>query len=221
MTSKAVLGAELSAGIVAREGMIVKLFLDIFVKVFFILSPFFSVSMFLLLSGNMDRRARSRCALRTSAAILIICFVVYFFGNLVFHVLGITVPAFQVGAGTLLFLTSLQMVSGRRSELAADENEDFAVVPLAIPMIVGPGTIGTLLVFGMQISSTREKIVAGSAILSAVALISLFLFLAMPIGRWLGQKGLQMMMKLTGLILTAIAAQIIFNGISGFLNAAH
>ncbi len=197
------------------------LFLDIFVKVFFILSPFFSVSMFLLLSGNMDRRARNHCALRTSAAILIICFVVYFFGNLVFHILGITVPAFQVGAGTLLFLTSLQMVSGRRSELAADENEDFAVVPLAIPMIVGPGTIGTLLVFGMQISSTREKIVAGSAILSAVALISLFLFLAMPIGRWLGQKGLQMMMKLTGLILTAIAAQIIFNGISGFLNAAH
>jgi multiple antibiotic resistance protein len=199
----------------------VNLFLDIFVKVFFILSPFFSVSMFLLLSGNMDRRARSRCALRTSMAILIICFMVYFFGNLIFHILGITVPAFQVGAGTLLFLTSLQMVSGRRSELAADENEDFAVVPLAIPMIVGPGTIGTLLVFGMQINSTREKIVAGSAILSAVALISLFLFLAMPIGRWLGQKGLQMMMKLTGLILTAIAAQIIFNGVSGFLNAAR
>jgi multiple antibiotic resistance protein len=62
---------------VRHEGAVVSLFLDIFVKVFFILSPFFSVSMFLLLSGNMDRRARNRCALRTSTAILII-FVVYF-----------------------------------------------------------------------------------------------------------------------------------------------
>ena len=192
------------------------LFLDIFTKVFFILSPFFSVSMFLLLTGEMDQRLRNRCALRTSLAILIICFVVYFFGNVVFRVLGITVPAFQVGAGTLLFLTAVQMVTGKRGELAMDEGEDFAVVPLAVPMIVGPGTIGTLLVLGMEISGTREKIVAASAVLLAVVMISLFLFLAMPIGRLLGQKGLQMMMKLTGLILTAIAAQIIFTGIKGF-----
>jgi len=197
------------------------LFLDIFTKVFFILSPFFSVSMFLLLSSGMDQRARHRCALRTSLAILVICFVVYFFGNVIFRVLGITVPAFQVGAGTLLFLTSIQMVSGKRSEMVVAKDEDFAVVPLAIPLIVGPGTIGTLLVLGMEISGTRERIVAASAVLLAVVLISLFLFLAMPIGRLLGQKGLQMMMKLTGLILTAIAAQIIFTGVDSFLKAAR
>jgi multiple antibiotic resistance protein len=199
----------------------VDLFLDVFTKVFFILSPFFSVSMFLSLSGNLDGRARRRCVLRTSTAILVICFVVYFFGNLIFRVLGITVAAFQVGAGTLLFLTSLQMVSGRLSEMALDKDEDFAVVPLAIPLIVGPGTIGTLLVLGMEINGARERLVAGSAILIAVLMISLFLFLAMPISRLLGQKGLQMMTKLTGLILTAIAAQIIFSGVSGFLRGAR
>ena len=193
------------------------LFLDIFTKVFFILSPFFSVSMFLLLSRDMESRARHKCALRTSLAILVICFAVYFFGNLIFRVLGITVPAFQVGAGTLLFLTAVQMVTGKKGEPAMDEGEDFAVVPLAIPMIVGPGTIGTLLVLGMEISSMQEKLIAASAVFLAVALISLFLFLAMPIAKVLGQKGLHMMMKLTGLILTAIAAQIIFTGIEGFL----
>jgi len=194
------------------------LFLDIFTKVFFILSPFFSVSMFLLLSGDMDRLTRNYCALRTSVAILVICFVVYFFGNLIFKVLGITVPAFQVGAGTLLFLTAISMVSGKRSEVGPDRESDFAVVPLAIPMIVGPGTIGTVLVLGMEIGDAREKVVAAAAILLAVLMISLFLFLAVPIGRLLGQKGLQMMMKLTGLILTAIAAQIIFTGVRTFLN---
>ncbi len=197
------------------------LFLDIFTKVFFILSPFFSVSMFLSMSSGMDHQARHRCALRTSIAILVICFVVYFFGNLIFRVLGITVPAFQVGAGTLLFLTSIQMVSGKRSEPAVAKDEDFAVVPLAIPLIVGPGTIGTLLILGMEIGGTQERIVAASAVLLAVVLISGFLFLAMPIGRLLGQKGLQMMMKLTGLILTAIAAQIIFTGVAAFLKTAR
>lgn len=194
------------------------LFLDVFAKVFFLLSPFFSVSMFLLMSGDMDARSRRHCATRTSLAILIICFAVYFFGNVIFHVLGITVEAFQVGAGTLLFLTAVQMVTGKRGENAQDANQDFAVVPLAIPMIAGPGTIGTLMVLGMEIGNTRERIIAGSAVALAVVMISLFLHLAMPIAKLLGEKGLQMMMKLTGLILTALAAQIIFTGIRGFVN---
>ena len=110
------------------------------------------------------------------------------------------------------------MVTGKRSEVGPDSDGDFAVVPLAIPMIVGPGTIGTILVLGMDISNAQEKAIAAGAILLAVLMISLFLFLAVPIGRLLGQKGLQMMMKLTGLILTAIAAQIIFTGIRTFLH---
>ncbi|HPY51529.1 MAG TPA: MarC family protein, partial [Sedimentisphaerales bacterium] len=69
-----------------------------------------------------------------------------------------------------------------------------------------------------EIGDAREKAIAAAAILLAVLMISLFLFLAVPIGRLLGQKGLQMMMKLTGLILTAIAAQIIFTGVRALLS---
>lgn len=193
------------------------LFLDIFTKVFFILSPFFSVSMFLALSGDMDQHKRNRCAMRTSAAIMVICFVVYFFGNLIFKILSITVASFQIGAGTLLFLNAIRMVTGKHSDIAHDPEEDFSIVPLAIPLIVGPGTIGTLLVLGMEITTEPEKLIAAGAIFLAAASISVFLFLAVPIGRWLGHKGLQMMMKITGLILTAIAAQIVFTGIRAFL----
>ncbi len=193
------------------------LFVDILVKVFVILSPFFSVSMFLLLSDGMDRRTQTRCALRTSVAIFVISMVVYFFGNLIFKVLGITVPAFQVGAGTLLFLNSIGMVTGKRMEMVHDKEGDFAIIPLAIPLIVGPGTIGTLLVLGMEISEPAEKAIAAAAITSAVLLISVFLFMAVPIGKWLGHKGLAMMMKITGLMLTGIAAQIIFTGIKEFM----
>jgi multiple antibiotic resistance protein len=193
------------------------LFLDIFTKIFFILSPFFSVSMFLALSGDMDQQKRNRCAMRTSAAILVLCFVIYFFGNLIFKVLSITVPSFQIGAGTLLFLNAIRMVSGKHSDQVHDPDDDFSIVPLAIPLIVGPGTIGTLLVLGMEIKTAPERYIAAGAIFLAAASISLFLFLAVPIGRWLGHKGLQMMMKITGLILTAIAAQIVFTGVRSFL----
>jgi multiple antibiotic resistance protein len=193
------------------------LFLDIFTKVLFILSPFFSVSMFLALSGDMDQQKRNRCAMRTSAAILVLCFVIYFFGNLLFKILSITVASFQIGAGTLLFLNAIRMVSGKHSDLVHDPEDDVSIVPLAIPLIVGPGTIGTLLVLGMEIKTAPEKYIAAGAIFLAAAAISMFLFLAAPIGRWLGHKGLQMMMKITGLILTAIAAQIIFTGIRTFL----
>ena len=79
------------------------LFIDIFTKIFFILSPFFSVSMFLSLSKDMDPVARKRAATRTSVAIFVLCFVVYFFGNLIFKVLGITVAAFQVAPGHCCF----------------------------------------------------------------------------------------------------------------------
>lgn len=193
-------------------------FLDIFTKVFVLLSPFFSVSMFLMLSRELDPKERRRCAWRTSVAILLISFIVYFFGNLLFKILGITVQAFQVGAGTLLFLNAIGMVTGKRSEIASDSNEDFAIVPLAIPLIVGPGTIGTLLVLGMEVTTHRDRLVAAGAIFLATSMISVFLFLADPIGRFLGRKGLQMMMKLTGLLLTAMAAQIVFTGVQAFLN---
>jgi multiple antibiotic resistance protein len=143
--------------------------------------------------------------------------VVYFFGNLIFKVLGITVPAFQIGAGSLLFINSIHMVSGKRIEMVQDKEGDFAIIPLAIPLIVGPGTIGTLLVLGMEISEPAEKAIAAAAITLAVLTISVFLFMAVPIGKWLGHKGLAMMMKITGLMLTGIAAQIIFTGIKEFL----
>ncbi len=195
-----------------------QLFVDILIKVFVLLSPFFAVSMFLMLSREMDPRTRRHCAWRTSIAILAICMLVYFFGNLIFKILGITVPAFQVGAGTLLFLNAISMVTGKRSEVAQDPTEDFAIVPLAIPLIVGPGTIGTLLVLGMEIATYTEKAVAAGAICLAVALISVFLLSADWLAERLGRKGLQMMMKLTGLVLTAMAAQIIFTGVRSLLN---
>lgn len=191
-------------------------FFSIYIKMFFLLAPFFSMSMFLKMSEKMDPATRRRAAAGASFSILIAITVFFFFGKLLFQVLGITLAAFQIGAGTTLFLTSVMLVMGISKPPKTDEGDDFAVVPLSMPIIVGPGTIGTLMVWSTQIADFKEQMMTFSAIFCGGLTMAVFLLLAQHIEKILGQKTLTVMIKLTALILTALAAQIVFTGIKNF-----
>jgi multiple antibiotic resistance protein len=102
--------------------------------------------------------------------------------------------------------------------LLPEPGEDFTLVPLATPLIAGPGTIGTLMVFAAHMKTLNERLIGGTAALTAALAISTLLFLAEPIGRVLRQKGLQALMKLTGLVLSAISAQLVFAGVKALLS---
>ena len=194
-------------------------FINTYIKMFFLLAPFFTMTLFLKMAEGMDSTARRRAALRASAAILIAVTLFFFFGRALFGLLGITLAAFQIGAGTTLFLTSVMLVLGISKPPQHDPNEDFAIVPLAMPIIVGPGTIGTLMVWGTEIREVSERMVAYAAILSAAVTMSLFLLMAERIEKTFGYRVLAMMIKLTALVLTALAAQIVFTGIKSFMAA--
>ena len=131
-----------------------------YIKTFFLLAPFFTMTMFLKMAEGMDSIARRRAAFRASVTILISVTVFFFFGRALFGLLGITLAAFQIGAGTTLFLTSVMLVLGISKPPQYNPEEDFAVVPLAMPIIVGPGTIGTLMVWGTELHGTSERWVA-------------------------------------------------------------
>lgn len=190
------------------------LFINTYVKFFFLLTPFFVISMFLALTRDMKVQTRQSLAHRTSIAIVVTVFILFYFGNYIFKVLGITLPAFQIGAGALLFLSAVSLLHGDKPPRAS-ENEDLSVVPLAIPLTVGPGTTGTLLVMGIEVSGT-EKLVASAGLLLAVMSMGALLHFAYAVERFLGAKGLSVLTKLTGLVLAALAAQIIFTGIHNF-----
>jgi len=193
------------------------LFITTYVKMFFLLSPFFAVSMFLSMAGDIKVAEKRRIALRTALAILITVLIFFFFGVKIFSVLGITLAAFQIGAGTLLFRNAIVLVSGKKGEnVVTDPDDDFSVVPLALPLIVGPGSIGTLLVLGAELTDTNEKLWACLSIVAAAVTVGIFLYLATAIERLLGKKILNALTKLTGLILTSLAAQIVFTGIKTF-----
>lgn len=192
-------------------------FINTYIKMFFLLAPFFSMSLFLKMAEGMESKERHLAAMRASAAILISITVFFFFGPALFGLLGITLAAFQIGTGTTLFLTSVMLVLGISKPPQRTEDEDFAIVPLGLPIIVGPGTIGTLMVWGTEITSYSDRMMAYAAILAAGLTMTLFLALAEHIQRWLGHRVIAMMTKLTALVLTALAAQIVFTGIKSFM----
>jgi multiple antibiotic resistance protein len=195
------------------------LFLNVWLKFFFLFTPFFALSMFLSLTGDYTEARRRRLALMISMAVAILCIGLLFLGNRLFAIFGITLDAFRIGVGVLLFLSAISLVQGRKTPPDLNQEADIAVVPLAMPVIVGPATTGTLLVMGAGLGDVTEKAVGCLALLCAVVCLGVMLLLATAIERGIGHRGLNILSKLTGIILAALAAQMIMDGIMGFVSA--
>jgi multiple antibiotic resistance protein len=193
------------------------LYINLFLKVFLIFTPFFVISAFLSLTKDDSPVERRKIAVKISLAVAISCFVLFFFGTYIFALFGITLDAFRIGAGAILFLSAVSMIQGKATVSPQTSREDVAVVPLAIPITVGPGTIGVMLVLGADLVTLGEKVVAGLALLSAVVVLGGLLLIAGRLEKVLGQQGLTILTKLTGLFVSAIAAQIFFAGLKNFM----
>lgn len=193
------------------------LFISLAIKLFFLLTPFFVLSVFLSMTEHMGKADQRRVAIRTTASVGIISLILYFAGNPIFSTLGITLDGFRIGAGSLLFLSAVSLVSGKRSSQEVAPDVDFAVVPLAIPVTVGPATIGTLLILGAELGGPTERMIGAAALLCSCLCVGVILRSARVLKKLLGSVGLSIMTKVTGLVLSALAAQIVFTGIKNFL----
>ncbi|MFR1533746.1 MAG: MarC family protein [Bilophila wadsworthia] len=188
------------------------------IKLFALLTPPAALSAFLSGTQTYGGRRKRRTALRTGTAVFIVGTVLYFFGESLFSVFGFTLDAFRIGAGALLFLTSVALMGEQRESHTPDSpDEDISVVPLTIPICMGPASIGTLMVLGASAHSMTERIIGSAALFVASALITLMLLMANHVQRILGKTGLAVLSKLTGLLLAAIAAQVVFTGVKNFL----
>ncbi len=192
-------------------------FLSIWIKFFFVFTPFFSLSMFLTMTEGYSEDRRRRLAFAVSGSVAVICLILFFVGNQLFSLLGISLNSFRIGAGALLFLVAVALVQEKAAADGASRKADIAVVPLAIPIIVGPATTGTLLVLGAELEGLTAKCLGCLGLLCAVACVCCLLLLSFFIQRCLGDRGISILSKLTGLILAALAAQMVMTGITGFL----
>ena len=202
--------------------------IGLIVRLFLLLTPFFVLSVFVATCDEMESGARHRLAVRTGFAVICATVILYLFGKVIFECLGISLNAFQIGAGLVLMLNGIDMVrSSLPKKRQLDDNGDPAVVPLAIPTTVGPGTIGTLLVMGASAASRAHELgssrwlmllVELAAIIIAGTGVGLMLYYSENINRLLKDKGVRILSKLTGMYIVALAAQIIFDGVRGFLH---
>lgn len=193
------------------------LFINIFLKLFMIFTPFFVISAFLSLTKDDTPSERKKIAIKVTLAVALTCFALFLFGTYIFALFGITLDAFRIGAGAILFLSAVAMIQGKATVSPQNSKEDVSVVPLAIPITVGPGTIGALMVMGAGLKTAPEKLIASLALLGAVLSVGGLLLAAGRFESILGQQGLTILTKLTGLFVSAIAAQIFFTGLKNFL----
>jgi multiple antibiotic resistance protein len=191
--------------------------LNIYIKFFFLLTPFFLLSTFLAMTREMTAEQRKRLAVRVTLAVIVICFILFLIGDYIFQIFGITLDSFRIGTGILLILSAISLVLGSERQMSADESLDIAVVPLAIPVTVGPATTGALLVMGGERTGLGERLVGLLAILLAAVSVGMLLYVSGAVERLLKRQGLNILSKVTGLILAALAAQMIMSGIVGFL----
>ncbi len=191
-----------------------------FVMLLVIIDPFGLTPLFVALTQGMSARARRIIAIRAcaTAAVLLVLFAT--FGEMVLGFIGISMPAFRVAGGALLFLTALDMLFERRTKRREDQTEaerpDPSVFPLAIPLIAGPGSITTIvLLSGQQPGPEGLAMVIG--VMLAVLCLVLVMFLASGLlERLLGKTGINVVTRLLGMLLAALAVQFILDGLREF-----
>lgn len=198
-----------------------------FVTLLVVVDPPGVIPIFVALTKD-EKPARRRAIL--TRAVLIAFGVALFFllaGRSVLSYLGVTVHAFAISGGILLFATAMPMLFGQRGGLQApEENErgsvgqDISVFPLAIPMLSGPGLIATTLLLTSQAAGEPRRI---AAVAAALALVFLVAFVSLYLGAGLiarlGEGGVHIATRVMGIVLAALAVQYVLNGITGYYGA--
>lgn len=191
------------------------------IRFLFLLAPFFVVTMFLALTRGLPTQEKSSIIRRAIVSAIILGLLLFFAGPLLFNAIGITLNSFRIGAGCLLFLTAVSLVnSGTRSHatgLPDEDRDDVAVVPLAIPVMIGPATIGAIMVYGAELKAVPELAGGLLGLVSGLLILAVFLHLSGYLEKALGKTGLNILSKVSGLILSAMAAEIVLTGIAGFI----
>jgi multiple antibiotic resistance protein len=196
-----------------------RLFGEVFVTLTVIMDPLGTVPAFLALTSGRTVKARKRLAWQAvlTAAVVIGTFAV--FGQSILSYLGITLPALQGAGGLLLLLVALELLTGRISEPTEVRDVNVALVPLGTPLLAGPGAIVATIVFVKGADGSGDIL----AIIAGILAVHLVLFSALRFSvlliRVIKDSGISLLTRIFGLLLSAIAVQLIADSIRAFVEA--
>jgi multiple antibiotic resistance protein len=184
--------------------------------------------LFLALTRGMNRSERQQVGLRASIIGFLLLALFALAGAVILSVFGITLPAFRVAGGLLLFFIAFEMVFERRQErkeksadvaITRDMIHNIAAFPLAIPLIAGPGAISATVLLSGSFSGPVGQAMLVAVILAAIVATYLVFLLAERVDGFLGQTGRSILTRLLGVILAALAVQFVADGVKALMAA--
>lgn len=192
-----------------------------FVTLFVVIDPIGTTPIFVALTQGMPRRRRRAIAIRACVIGLSILTLFGLLGEEVLGFVGISMPAFRIAGGLLLFLTALEMLFGRRTQRRQDQapddsgpDDDPSVFPLAIPLLSGPGGIASMILLTNQASGDALAFTGIFGVMLVIFVIVFVLFLLSErIERVLGETGILVVTRLLGMLLAALSVQFVLDGI--------
>lgn len=192
-----------------------------FVTLFVVIDPIGTAPLFLALTQGMDAARRRLIGMRACVIAAILLALFGLAGEDFLRAIGISMPAFQIAGGLLLFLTALDMLFDRRARRRADHADegtgghadDPSVFPLAMPLIAGPGAMATMVLLISEAGRTAQGVVLVTAVMLAVIAVVFVLFLSAGLlERLLRRTGTMVITRLFGLLLAALSVQFVLNG---------
>ncbi len=199
-------------------------FINTFVVLFVVIDPIGVAPMFIALTHGETEEYKRKMAVKGTAIATVILILFVWAGNNLLHALGISLAAFRIAGGALLFLLAIDMLFARHSGLRsttlrerqeAEHRNDISVFPLAIPLIAGPGALTTVL---LMLANGREQPFITAIVLGVLVLVLLItlvtLLFAVHIMRFIGETGANVISRVLGIVLTALAVQFVLDGIS-------
>jgi len=201
-------------------------FLSSFVTLLVTVDPLGLAPLFVSLSAGMTRAERLEIALSACAIAFGVLLLFALLGTAILDLFGITLPAFRIAGGLLLFVIAFEMIFERRQErhersagrtTAAERRRNLAVFPLAIPLLAGPGAISAVILISGQATGTAERAALIGIVAAVMALSYLTFRLADRIDRHVGETPRMVATRLLGIILSALAVQFVADGVTSFV----
>jgi multiple antibiotic resistance protein len=196
-----------------------KLFGEVFVTLAVIMDPLGTVPIFLGLTAGQPREARRRLAWQAVVVAGLVIATFALFGQQILDYLGITLPALQGAGGLLLVLVALELLRGGAGDPGEVPDVSVALVPLGTPLLAGPGAIAATIVFVRQARGVRDGLAIALALVAVHVVLWLALRYSAGVLRVVREAGIHLLTRIFGLLLSAIAVQLLADSVRAFVRA--
>lgn len=192
-----------------------------FVTLIVIMDPLGTVPLFLALTAGRTRQQRARAARQAVLVAFGVICVFAVFGQRILTYLHISIPALQGAGGLLLLLVALELLTGQFEAPGEVRDVNVALVPLGTPLLAGPGAIVAAIVFVARADAVGDFVALGAAIVAVHVVLWLSMRFSLGIIRIVRESGVVLVTRISGLLLSAIAVQLVADSVLGFVRAAH